>query len=147
MRDAPVKAGDILAGQVPRREGPRRGRPGLVLAATQLAAGRRVALKFMTAGSSAGREHVERFLPEARVAAMLQSQHAARVLDVGTAESGALYIVMEFLDGKDLAAILHERGPLGVEEAVTYVLQVCEAVAEAHGARSSTATSNRPTSS
>ena len=68
---------------------------GLVLAATQLALGRRVALKFMTAGSSAGREHVERFLLEARVAAMLESQHAARGAGRRrTAESGALYIVM-----------------------------------------------------
>jgi len=55
-----------------------------------------------------------------------------RVYDVGMlAESP--YIVMEYLDGTDLGRVL-EAGPLPVERAVDYILQACEALAEAHAA-------------
>jgi len=56
------------------------------------------------------------------------------VLDVGTLENDAPYIVMEFLEGQDLDARLKARGPLPIDEAVEYVLHVCEAVGEAHAA-------------
>ena len=134
MRDAPVHIGDIVAGKYRVERVLGAGAMGMVVAATQIALDWRVALKFMIGGGAAGRQNEERFLREARAAGRLRSQHAAKVLDVGTLEDGAPYIVMEFLDGKDSAAVLAERGPLPVEEAVTYVLQVCEAVAEAHGA-------------
>src|SRR5262249_32865715 len=80
------------------------------------------------------RERRERFLREARAAARLKSRHVARVLDVGTLENDALYIVMELLEGQDLGALLKARGPLPFEEAALYVLQTCEAVGEAHAA-------------
>jgi len=134
MGDPPVKAGDVLAGKYRVEKILGAGAMGMVLAATQIALDRRVALKFMMAGGVGKEQHEARFLREARVASKLQSQHAAKVLDMGTLESGAPYIVMEFLDGKDLAAVLYERGPLPVEEAVSYISQVCEAVAEAHAA-------------
>ena len=51
---------------------------------------------------------------------------------MGRLESGAPYIVMEYLEGRDLGTLLEERGRLGVPEAVDYILQACEAVAEAH---------------
>jgi serine/threonine-protein kinase len=56
------------------------------------------------------------------------------VLDVGKLESGAPYMVMEFLEGSDLGKILNERGPLPVDAAADWILQACEAVAEAHAA-------------
>jgi serine/threonine-protein kinase len=105
---------------------------GMVLAATHLALGTRVAIKVMLGGGKKSGEHEARFLREARVAAMLRSQHAGKVLDVGTTEAGAPYIVLEYLDGEDLGARLQARGPMPVEEAVGYVLQACEAIAEAH---------------
>lgn len=64
----------------------------------------------------------------------LESQHVAKVLDVGTDENDMPYIAMEFLEGDDLQAILKKNGPLPVEDAVEYVLQACEAVGEAHAA-------------
>src|SRR6516162_8624189 len=76
----------------------------------------------------------DRFLREARAAAKLTSQHVTRVMDVGMLESGAPYMVMELLNGHDLAAELEQRGQLPVTEAVEYVLQACEAVGEAHRA-------------
>jgi serine/threonine-protein kinase len=64
----------------------------------------------------------------------LKSEHVARVLDVGKLESGAPYMVMEFLEGSDLGKILAQNGPLPFDAAADWVLQACEAVAEAHGA-------------
>src|SRR5690242_17387762 len=103
---------------------------GIVLAATHLDLARRVAIKLMLQRSN--REFEERFLREARIAAMLTSQHAGKVLDVGRVDTGEPFIVMEFLEGRDLEAVLETRGPLPIDEAVGYVLQACEAVAEAH---------------
>ena len=62
----------------------------------------------------------------------LKSEHVARVLDVGTLDTGAPYMVMEYLEGSDLGSVVAEQGPLPVSAAVDYVLQACEAIAEAH---------------
>jgi serine/threonine protein kinase len=75
----------------------------------------------------------QRFLREARAATHLKSEHVARVSDVGTMPDGAPYMVMEYLDGRDLDAIVESGEVLPVEEAVEYVLQACEALAEVHG--------------
>jgi len=105
---------------------------GVVLAATHLQLGQRVALKFLRAGPAPDAEAVERFLREARAAVRLKSEHVCRVVDLGT-EDGAPYIVMEHLDGHDLASVLTKAGPLPVTLAVDHVLQACLALAEAHG--------------
>jgi serine/threonine-protein kinase len=68
---------------------------------------------------------------EARAAAKLRSSHVVRVLDVARLESGAPYIVMERLEGCDLASVV-EGGPLSAQRAVDYVLQACEGLVEAH---------------
>jgi serine/threonine-protein kinase len=107
---------------------------GVVVAATNLALGQLIALKFLLPGCNVGQEQRGRFVREGRAAARLKSQHVARVLDVGTLDDGAPYIVMEYLEGRDLKAILEGRGPLPVGDAIEYVLQACEAVAEAHAA-------------
>lgn len=75
----------------------------------------------------------QRFLREARAATHLKSEHVARVSDVGTMADGAPYMVMEYLDGCDLDAILEQGDEIPVEEAVDFVLQACEALAEVHG--------------
>jgi serine/threonine-protein kinase len=56
------------------------------------------------------------------------------VFDVGTMDNGAPYMVMEYLEGDDLASVITKRGSLPVQEAVDYLLQACEALAEAHNA-------------
>jgi eukaryotic-like serine/threonine-protein kinase len=133
VRAAPVNVGDVLAGKYAVEKVLGSGAMGVVVAARQLELDRRVALKFLTS-AQIGVEHRARFLREARAAGKLQGQHVAKVLDVGTLARGEPYIVMEYLDGKDLDAVLEERGPLPVEEAVLYALQVAEALAEAHAA-------------
>src|SRR5262249_32097663 len=78
---------------------------------------------------------VERFMREARAASRLESEHVARVYDVGRLEGGEPYMVMEHLVGTDLRAMLRMRGRIPVMEAVGYALQASEALAEAHANR------------
>jgi serine/threonine-protein kinase len=132
MDDVPVQPGDIIAGKYRVEKVLGRGAMGVVVAAIQVALDRRVCLKFMTKEGQHQREYVERFEREALAAAKLQNQHTAKVLDFGRLDSGAPYIVMEYLDGKDLSATIKDRGPFDVEQAVTLILQACEGLAEAH---------------
>ena len=76
---------------------------------------------------------VSRFMREARAATRLKGEHIVRVFDVGTTDAGAPYMVMELLQGRDLGELLDEGFRPTVEQAVDYVLQACEALAEVHG--------------
>ncbi len=105
---------------------------GVVVEARHLQLGQRVALKFLLSEECRSEEAVGRFLREGRAAVQITSEHVARVSDVGTLENGAPYIVMEYLEGEDLSEVLAARGTFAVREAVEYVLQACEAIAEAH---------------
>ncbi|HSQ63195.1 MAG TPA: protein kinase [Polyangiaceae bacterium] len=131
---APVEIGQLLAGKyrVDRVLGA--GGMGVVVAATHEQLDQRVAIKFLLPEALANAEVVARFSREARAAVKIQSEHVARVIDVGTLESGAPYIVMEYLEGVDLAHRIAADGRLPVEEAARYLLQACEALAEAHAA-------------
>jgi serine/threonine protein kinase len=106
---------------------------GVVISAYHLQLGQRVALKFLrhqTQGQAP--EVVARFLREARAAAMVRSEHVARVTDVGTLDTGEPFLVMEYLEGENLAEALARSGPFAISDVVGWVLQVCEALAEAH---------------
>jgi len=103
---------------------------GVVFAATHIHLEQRVALKFLHAHSQTP-ETVERFYREARAAVKIQSEHVARVLDIGDLDGGP-YIVMEYLEGDDLENVVKNAGPLPVDDAVRYLLQTCEALAEVH---------------
>ena len=108
-----------------------RGGMGIVLAATHEQLEQPVALKVLLS-ESAQPDLVLRFLREARAAVKIHSEHVARVFDVGTLPSGLPYIVMELLEGQDLSQVLRARGLLDAEEAVGFVLEASEAIAEAH---------------
>src|SRR4051812_25861934 len=129
---SPVNVGDILAGKYEVERILGAGGMGVVVAAKHLQLGERVAIKFLLPSSLAREEVVSRFLREGRAAARLRSEHAARVFDVGTLEGGVPYLVMEYLDGKDLGVIFRSQGKMPIETAIEYVLQACEALAEAH---------------
>ena len=126
-----IHSGDLLAGKYRVERVLGAGGMGFVVAATHIHLEQLVALKFIKQGALESDEAVHRFLREARAAVRLKSEHVARVFDVGTLESGEPYMVMEYLDGQDLHAVA-KRGPLPIEEACEYVLQACEALAEAH---------------
>jgi eukaryotic-like serine/threonine-protein kinase len=74
-------------------------------------------------------------LLEARAAARIKSEHVGKVLDVARLPDGAPYIVMEFLEGHDLGALIEREGAFPVTEAIDLLLQACEALAEAHAAQ------------
>ena len=102
---------------------------GVVVAATHVELDQRVAIKFLREVSP---EALARFQREARLLVRLKSPHVARVFDVGSLDDDTPYIVMEHLEGSDLASVASTRGKLPVEETVDYVVQAMEAVAEAH---------------
>jgi len=129
-----IPQGTILAGKYRVDKVLGAGGMGMVVANTHLQLGQRVALKFMLPEALGNAEASGRFLREGRAAARFKSEHVARVLDVGTLDTGAPYLVMEFLEGTDLAAVLHSRGALPLEEAAEHILHTCDALAEAHAA-------------
>jgi serine/threonine-protein kinase len=105
---------------------------GYVVSAFHTQLGQSVAVKFMNPELCEREEPVTRFLREARAAVRIRNEHVARVLDVGTLEDGAPYMVMEYLEGHDLSEELDKRIQLPTYAAVDYVLQASEAIAEAH---------------
>ncbi len=130
---AGVKEGDILAGKYRVETVLGVGGMGVVVAARHIQLDTKVALKFLLPTMLGNGEAVSRFAREARAAVKITSEHVARVLDVGALDNGAPYLVMEFLEGGDLAGWLRQRGALPSEQAVEFVLQACVAVADAHG--------------
>lgn len=130
--DDSVRPGDVLAGKYRIERVLGRGGMGVVVSAVHLRLDERVAIKFLLPAATESPEAVARFEREARAAVKIRSEHVARVIDVGTLETGAPYIVMEHLQGSDLATVVRQRRKLPVEDAVEYVLQACEAIAEAH---------------
>lgn len=127
----PIAAGDVLLKKyrVERLVG--EGGTGVVLLATHLQLEQRVAIKFLRRGL-ADDDLRTRFEREARAIGTIESDHVVIVLDAGALEDGAPYMVMEYLDGRDLARVLKEDGPLPIERAVDCMIQVCSALAEAH---------------
>ncbi len=129
---AGVCEGEILAGKYRIERVLGVGGMGAVVAARHLQLDTRVAIKFLLPTMLGDENAVSRFAREARAAVKITSEHVARVFDVGTLDNGAPYMVMEFLEGGDLAAWLQQRGPLPIEQAVDFILQACVAVADAH---------------
>jgi serine/threonine-protein kinase len=129
---SPAPPGKILAGKYRVESVLGSGAMGTVVAATHVHLGQRVALKFMHPSLSADRDAVARFLQEARAAARIRSDHVARVSDIGTLDDGTPYLVMDYLEGRDLSAVLQATLQLSIGEAISYVLEACEGLAEAH---------------
>jgi serine/threonine protein kinase len=129
-----IREGDTLAAKYRVEKCLGTGGMGTVVAARHLELEQRVAIKLMHPHLAEHPESVTRFLREGQAAGRLRSDHVARVLDVGRLENGAPYLVMEYLEGKDLDTLTDEHGALSLEKAATYLLQACEAVAEAHAA-------------
>jgi serine/threonine-protein kinase len=131
---ATVEAGQILAGKLQVEGVLGRGGMGLVLIARHTILNERVAVKLMRSEGQQDPDptQLERFYREARAAARLKGPHITRVMDVGTLDDGSPYIVMEYIEGVTLSETIRQRGPLPVDEAVDYLMQVCEGLAEAH---------------
>jgi serine/threonine protein kinase len=110
-----------------------RGGMGIVLKARHLRLDEPVAIKVMHASLASDTVMATRMLREARAVLRLHSDHIVRVMDVDTLEDGVPYLVLEYLEGIDLASLVRRRGAaLGWEEAIAIVDQACRALEEAH---------------
>lgn len=127
-----VEAGTVLLNKyrIDRLLG--QGGMGVVALAYHLQLQQPVAIKFLLPDVLDKPQVVQRFLREAQASVRLKSEHVCRVIDVGTLETGAPYMVMEYLDGVDLGVLLQQQGRVYPGVAVDFVLQACEALAEAH---------------
>ncbi len=132
--DVVVAPGTVLAGKY-RVEGSLGvGGMGVVVAAKHLQLDRTVALKILRVSLGQSPSVRKRFSREGRAVARIKSEHIAQILDVDELEDGSPYLVMEYLRGGDVAAEIKRRGPLPVVEAISIMLQACEAVGAAHAA-------------
>ncbi|HTJ80695.1 MAG TPA: protein kinase, partial [Polyangiaceae bacterium] len=109
------------------------GSMGRVYRAEQKALGRAVAVKVMNPGLVTDPGMVERFRTEARAASSLNHPNCVRVLDFGQTQDGRPYIVMELLNGHDLAELLGQSHLMPVTRALDLTLQILGALEEAHG--------------
>jgi len=130
-RRAPLP-GDVLAGKYRVESVLGQGGMGVVLGVRHVTLDEPLALKVLRPEAMMDGEAVARFLREARAAVRIKGEHVARVLDVGSLDNGMPYMAMERLEGIDLSALVEQHGWLPCQTAVDYVLQACEALAEAH---------------
>jgi eukaryotic-like serine/threonine-protein kinase len=129
-----VVPGETLAGKYRVERILGRGGMCVVLGARHLELEERVAIKVLaTPRESMTPSLVDRFLREARTSARLKSDHVCRVFDVGRTDEGDPYIVMELLEGTDLAKKLETEGPQPFSRVAGWILEVCDALVEAHG--------------
>jgi serine/threonine protein kinase len=124
------RAGTVL-GRYRLEERVGQGGMGIVVAAKHRSLDRRVAIKLLLGGSSAVARR--RLVCEARAAQVLRSENVVAIHDVVDDEETP-YIVMELLEGENLAELLARRGRLPVAEAIDIVLQAATGLAEAHAA-------------
>jgi serine/threonine-protein kinase len=108
-----------------------RGGMAVVYKATDLALGRRVALKLIAPGMAQDDVFRARFERECRLAATIHHPHAVEIFQAGQ-EDGQLYVTMRYVEGTDLRHILEAESPLAPERAVGIVAQVAGALDEAH---------------
>jgi len=130
--ELPVPEGELLGGRYLVERIFAEGGMGIVCLGRHIQLEQPVAIKFLRRALAGKPAVVERFMNEGRALAALRSEHVVRVMDVGQLESGRPYLVMEHLEGIDLDALVDRDGALSVETAVSYALQVCEPLAEAH---------------
>ncbi len=127
-----VRAGATIAGKYEIRHRLGEGGMGAVAAAWHVELNRVVALKVMHPELAREPDAVKRFLREGRAAAQLVSDHAVRIYDVGRLDNGLPFIVMEHLEGEDLAERALKERP-SVATAIDWVAQASDAIGEAHG--------------
>ena len=131
-RSSSFRPGDVIAGKYRVDEVLGCGEMAWVFRATHLELNQKVALKFLR--FAATNEAVARFFQEGRAAARVSSEAVTRILDVDRLPGGQPFLVMEYLEGRDLEKVVGDPGPMDVETAVDLAIQACEGLAEVHAA-------------
>ncbi|MDF2693196.1 MAG: Serine/threonine protein kinase PrkC, regulator of stationary phase [Labilithrix sp.] len=125
---------DILNGQFQILQKIGSGGMGSVYKALQPAMNRMVAVKILHPKLANRKDLVSRFRREARAMSHLTHPNTVKVLLYGELEDGSLYIVMEYLDGKNLNQTVRAEGPMPLERGLPILIQACNALEEAHRA-------------
>ncbi len=128
------KPGDVIAGRYRVVAPIGRGAMGMVYRAEHVQISKVVAIKLLHRELQEDPENVSRFHLEAESASRLNHPNTVHVFDFGTTESGALYIVMEYVDGADLGKLIGRQGPMPFGRVAYLCAQVAGSVADAHEA-------------
>jgi serine/threonine-protein kinase len=128
----PTTRGTVIAGKYRVEAVIGEGGMGAIVRARHLALNRDVAIKLMRNEITGVHKASERFLREARATANIESDYVAHVSDIDVLPSGIPFIVMEFLDGVDLATHVAAKRQRDVVEAVDWMLQTLSGLAAAH---------------
>ena len=135
MRPAdPFIGREILNGQFQILQKIGTGGMGAVYKALQPAMNRMVGVKILHPKLTNRKDLVARFRREARAMSHLTHPNTVKVFLYGELEDGSLYIIMEFLDGKNMNQTVRAEGPMPMERALPILIQVCGALEEAHRA-------------
>jgi serine/threonine-protein kinase len=108
------------------------GSTGAVYLCEHVGLDRLVALKVLHREMEQDSGFVQRFKREAKAASRLEHANSVRILDFGQERGGALYIVMEYIEGRDLLRVLDEDGPFSAERAIDVMSQILDALSVAH---------------
>ena len=123
---------DLLDGQFRILQKIGSGGMGAVYKALQPAMNRMVAVKILHPKLANRKDLVSRFRREARAMSHLSHPNTVKVYLYGELDDGSLYIVMEYLEGRNLNQVVRKEGPLSVDRAIPVLIQVCGALQEAH---------------
>jgi len=104
---------------------------GVVYKAEDVMLNRTVALKFLPAGLTRDAEAVQRFMNEAHAASSLDHPNICTIHEIDETEDGKMFIVMTFYEGENLKDRI-EEGPLSIEEAVDFSIQIASGLVQAH---------------
>jgi serine/threonine protein kinase len=124
--------GRVLGGRYAVESVVARGGMGIVYRARHLAVGRPVAVKILRADLARNTEALARFHREAKAAAAIGHPHIIEVIDFGHSPEGDAYLVMELIEGIDLAGLLRRETRLPVARALEIARQVADALGAAH---------------
>lgn len=135
MRPAdPFIGREILNGQFRILQKIGTGGMGAVYKALQPAMNRMVGVKILHPKLTNRKDLVARFRREARAMSHLTHPNTVKVFLYGELDDGSLYIIMEFLDGKNMNQTVRAEGPMTMERGLPILIQVCGALEEAHRA-------------
>ena len=104
---------------------------GAVYRVEHVRLGKIAAMKVLHPDTATDREMVKRFWLEAQSVSRLNHPNIVQTFDFGQ-WTGAFYLVMEYVTGDDMAAVLRREGPLGFARAARFFVQICSALTEAH---------------
>ena len=131
VRTAAALVGRTLKGQYRIEQELGQGAHGVVFRGTQLSLQKPVAIKMLRPDGFHSDDALDRFQREATVVSKLVHPSIAQVLDFGV-EEGMPFLVMEFVDGKELTDVIAAEGPLAPSRAVAIIRQLASALQEAH---------------